>query len=161
MTEKIENYKIDLVEISGSLIAAYVSNNPVPVAELPNLIQTVHGALTRLTRGTAQAASREDAIEKPTAAQIRKSLTPQGLVSFIDGKTYQTLKRHLSTHGLDPHSYRQRYGLSADYPMVSADYAARRSELAKAIGLGRSPAVPDPVEEEPAKPKAKGRRKAA
>ncbi len=161
MPDHTENYKIDLVELSCDLIASYVSNNPVPISELPNLIQSVHRALTQLSGSTAQATSQEDAIEKPTAAQIRKSVSPEGLVSFIDGKSYQTLKRHLTTHGLDPHAYRQRYGLPADYPMVASGYAARRSELAKAIGLGRPAAAPEPVQEEPAQPKARGRTKAA
>ena len=73
----------------------------------------------------------------PTAAQIRKSVTPDGIVSFLDGKTYKTMKRHLTGHGFDPQSYREHFGLPADYPMVSQRYAAKRSELAKAIGLGR------------------------
>ena len=161
MIENKENYEINFVEISSSLVAAYVSHNSVPLAELPNLIQTVHGALTRLTGDTAQPASQEDAIEKPTAAQIRKSMTPHGLVSFIDGKSYRTLKRHLGTYELDPNSYRQRYGLPADYPMVASDYAARRSELAKAIGLGRSRAAPELGEKEAAQPTAKRRKKDA
>ncbi|MBE7186618.1 MAG: MucR family transcriptional regulator, partial [Methylobacterium mesophilicum] len=68
---------------------------------------------------------------------IRRSVRPDGIVSFIDGKTYKTLKRHLSANGFDPRSYRERYGLPADYPMVAANYAAQRSALAKAIGLGQ------------------------
>ena len=75
--------------------------------------------------------------DKPTPAQIRKSVRPEGIVSFIDGKTYKTLKRHLTKHGLNPQSYRDRYGLPGDYPMVAPSYAAQRSALAKAIGLGR------------------------
>jgi predicted transcriptional regulator len=79
----------------------------------------------------------EIAVEKPTAAQIRKSISDEGIVSFIDGKPYKTLKRHLTKHGLTPQAYRQRYGLPADYPMVAPGYAAQRSALAKEIGLGR------------------------
>ena len=75
-------------------------------------------------------------VEKPSPAQIRKSVRPDGIVSFIDGKTYKTLKRHLTSHGLDPRSYRERYGLPADYPMVAPSYAEKRSQLAKQIGLG-------------------------
>jgi predicted transcriptional regulator len=81
---------------------------------------------------------------------------PDGVVSFLDGKTYKTLKRHLGTHGLDPVSYRQRFGLPADYPMVSPNYAAQRSALAKSIGLGR---VAGRAEDE--QPQAQGRKKAA
>lgn len=74
--------------------------------------------------------------DRPNAAQIRKSLRDDAIVSFIDGRSYKTLKRHLTSHGLDPRSYRDRYGLPGDYPMVAPSYAARRSALAKAIGLG-------------------------
>lgn len=161
MTDNSENYKIDFVEMATDLVAAYVSNNSVPTVELPNLIRTIHAALTQLPCGTVRPVSQDDILEKPTAAQIRKSIRPEGLVSFIDGKTYQTLKRHLGVHGLNPDTYRHRYGLSADYPMVSADYTAKRSELAKAIGLGRIQTSPEPVREEPAQPKARGRKKAA
>ena len=136
MSENSENQTSDFVELAGDIVSAYVSNNPVRPADLPDLIRQVFNALKGLASGAA-AAPPEAEIEKPTAAQIRKSITPDGIVSFLDGKPYKTLKRHLSTHGLDPHSYRQRYGLAADYPMVAPEYAARRSELARAAGLGR------------------------
>ncbi|SFM89788.1 ROS/MUCR transcriptional regulator protein [Methylobacterium pseudosasicola] len=75
-------------------------------------------------------------VEKPTPAQVRRSVQQDGIVSFIDGQAYRTLKRHLTAKGLSPQSYRERYGLPADYPMVAPSYAERRSALAKAIGLG-------------------------
>ncbi|MDR7035975.1 putative transcriptional regulator [Methylobacterium sp. BE186] len=126
---------LDFVELAGDIVSAYVSNNSLPVAELPALIVSVHAALNGLASGGVTTAA--ETVEKPTPAQVRKSITPDALISFIDGKPYKTLKRHLSTHGLDPYSYRQRYGLPNDYPMVAASYAAQRSELAKSIGLGR------------------------
>ena len=135
MTDLTQGTRPEFVELAADIIAAYVSNNSVPVAELPALIGYVRAALNGLANGASQAT--EEEVEKATPAQIRKSITPDALISFIDGKPYKTLKRHLAGHGLDPHSYRQRYGLSADYPMVAANYAAQRSELAKAIGLGR------------------------
>jgi len=128
---------LDLVELTGSLVCAYVSNNHVRASELPTLITSVHGALTAMIEPVVDEAPAEPAYEQPTPAQIRKSITHDHLVSFIDGRPYKTLKRHLGSHGLTEHSYRQRYGLPADYPMVAASYAAQRSELAKAIGLGR------------------------
>jgi predicted transcriptional regulator len=155
MAENTENQTPNFVELAGDIVSAYVSNNSVPTAELPGLIHQIHTALQALATGAAPA-SPETEVQKPTAAQIRKSLTPEGLVSFLDGRTYKTLKRHLTGHGLDPHSYRQRYGLPADYPMVAPEYAARRSELAKSIGLGRVGGHEEGVE-----PKAKGRSKAA
>jgi predicted transcriptional regulator len=123
------------LELAGEIVSAYVSNNSLPVAELPALIASVHGALNGLADGTSQARAEE--VEKATPAQIRRSITPDALISFIDGKPYKTLKRHLTGHGLDPYGYRERYGLPKDYPMVAASYAAQRSELARAIGLGR------------------------
>jgi predicted transcriptional regulator len=136
MSEKAEVQATDFVELAGDIVSAYVSNNPVRPADLPDLIRSVHAALSGIGSGTIMTAS-EPEVEKPTAAQIRKSMTPEGIVSFLDGKIYKTLKRHLTTHGLDPHGYRARFGLPADYPMVAPEYAKRRSELAKSIGLGR------------------------
>lgn len=155
MSDNTENQTTDFIDLASDIVCAYVSNNSVPAAELPTLVHGVHAALKGLANGTA-VASPEAEFEKPTAAQIRKSVTPDGIVSFLDGKTYKTMKRHLTGHGLDPHSYRQRYGLSADYPMVAPSYAAQRSALAKSIGLGR---IADRGEDE--QPKARGRGKAA
>ncbi|MCJ2080284.1 MucR family transcriptional regulator [Methylobacterium sp. J-090] len=140
MNEDSNFQETALIDLAGDIVSAFVSNNSVPVADLPVLIRNVHAALSGLATGTAQPASQsaqDEAIEKPTAAQIRKSLTPDGIVSFVDGKTYKTMKRHLTTNGFDPQSYRQRFGLPADYPMVAPNYAAQRSALAKSIGLGR------------------------
>ncbi|AWN42829.1 MucR family transcriptional regulator [Methylobacterium durans] len=158
MIEDTQGLGPDFVELAADIVSAYVSNNPLPVAELPALIASVHAALNGLMRGASQAAEAE--VEKATPSQIRKSITPDVLISFIDGKPYKTLKRHLTTHGLDPHSYRQRFGLPSDYPLIAASYAAQRSELAKAIGLGR-PGTRAAEEEASEAPKGRGRRKAA
>lgn len=123
------------IQLVADLVSAYVSNNRIPRAELPVLIGNVHAALNGITSCAPQAV--EDEVQKPTASQIRKSISPNVLISFIDGRPYKTLKRHLLAHGLSPYSYRQRYGLPNDYPMVAPSYAARRSEIAKSIGLGR------------------------
>lgn len=136
MSENADIQTTDFVDLTGDIVAAYVSNNPVRPSDLPDLIRTVHAALHGLVDGTVAVAP-EAEIEKPTTAQIRKSVTPDGIVSFVDGKTYKTMKRHLTGHGFDPQSYRQRFGLPADYPMVAPNYAAQRSALAKSIGLGR------------------------
>lgn len=133
----------ELVELAGSIVAAYVSNNSVPPGDLPALIANIHAAVTRVASGASAASDANDVeeVQKPSAAQIRKSVTDEGIVSFIDGRTYKTLKRHLTTHGLDPRSYRQRYDLPDDYPMVAPSYAAQRSALARQIGLGRPGAL--------------------
>ncbi len=137
MTENTEGPGPDIITFAGDIVAAYVSHNPVPAADLPALIASVHAALARLTGSPVEAPAPEEAIEQPTAAQIRRSISEDGIVSFLDGRSYKTLKRHLTKHGLTPQSYRQRYGLPADYPMVAPGYAAQRSALAKEIGLGR------------------------
>jgi predicted transcriptional regulator len=138
VTEKFAGSALDFVEVAVGIVAAYVSNNSIRAAELPDLIQSVHATVCNLASGSAvsEMASTVEA-DQPSTAQIRKSVRPDGIVSFLDGKAYKTLKRHLSSHGLDPKAYRERYGLPADYPMVAPSYAEKRSALAKAIGLGQ------------------------
>ena len=139
MTEENLGLNPDILTMAAELVAAYVSNNRVPATELPALIRTVHAALNDIANGTAADGANAPAeeVELPTAAQVRKSIRHEGLVSFIDGKAYKTLKRHLTKHGLDPHSYRAKFGLPNDYPTTAAAYSEARSALAKNIGLGR------------------------
>ncbi|WP_430912690.1 MucR family transcriptional regulator [Methylobacterium sp. sgz302541] len=164
MSEAVPVEHNNHVELAADIVSAYVSNNSIPVADLAALIASVHAALSGL--GQTQAASEEPEKTKASPAQIRKSVTPDALVSFIDGKPYKSLKRHLTRHGLDAHGYRDRYGLPADYPMVSASYSAARSALAKNLGLGQqrrktaeAPATPEPAPEPEVK-KTRGRKKA-
>lgn len=147
------------IEQTLEIVAAYVSNNVLPAKDLPGLITSVHGALAGL--GAEPAATPvEPEVDTPSSAQIKKSITPDAIISFIDGKPYKTMKRHLGTHGLYPYSYRQRYGLPNDYPMVAPNYAAQRSALAKSIGLGRPGGRIE--EEAPApEPKSRSRQKVA
>jgi predicted transcriptional regulator len=116
--EQVEAQSPNFMELAADLVAAYVSNNNVPVSELPNVIASVHAAVAGLANG----ASAEPAgPERPTPAQVKKSITPDGIISFEDGKTYKTMKRHLTLRGLTPEGYRAKYGLPADYPMTSAN----------------------------------------
>ena len=132
MSQQEQGPSATLVELAADIVSAYVSKNSVPVAELPTLIASVHTALTNL----GQPASAEP--EKLTPLMpIKKTVTPDYLISLEDGKPYKSLKRHLSGRGLTPEEYRRKWGLPHDYPMVAANYAAQRSELAKSIGLGR------------------------
>ena len=126
---------INRMELAANIVVAYVANNSVPVAELPRLIKTLHQALTSLGQPAAPVV---EPIAKSTPAQIRKSITDDALISFIDGRPYKTLKRHLTSHGFHPRSYREHFGLPSDYPMVTSSYVAARSALAKSIGLGRT-----------------------
>src|ERR1700710_1878862 len=126
--------QIDFVELTADIVSAYVANNSVPVPDLPTLLSGVHAALTGLGQTSAPA---EPEFKKATPAQIKKSVTPDALISFIDGKPYKTLKRHLSGNGLTIEQYRERYGLPRDYPTTAPNYSARRSKLAQALGLGQ------------------------
>lgn len=132
---------------TAGIVAAYVSNNHVQVGELSALIAATHAALAGLGQ---HAAAAEPEIERPTPAQIRKSITNDSLISFEDGKPYKTLRRHLTQHGLTPEAYREKWGLPRDYPMTAPSYSAKRSELARALGLGqqrRRAWQPEPVPE--------------
>jgi predicted transcriptional regulator len=122
-----------VIGLAADIVGAYVTRNNVPAAELPALIAATHAALTKLSTPPAPVA------EKPQPPlPIRKTVTPDYLISLEDGRQYRTLKRHLAGRGLTPEQYRQKWGLPPDYPMVAANYAAQRSELAKASGLGQS-----------------------
>ncbi|TGD93712.1 MucR family transcriptional regulator [Methylobacterium nonmethylotrophicum] len=122
-----------LIVVTSDIVGAYVSNNSVQMAELPGLIASVHATLS--SAGIRPAEPVAD--HKVTAAQIRKSIVPDAIISFLDGKPYKTLKRHLTTHGMTPDEYREKFGLGLDYPMTSASYSAQRSELAKSLGFGQ------------------------
>ncbi|MCJ2049394.1 MucR family transcriptional regulator [Methylobacterium sp. J-070] len=130
----IEATAVDYVELTASIVAAYVSNNSVRPADMAELIASLHAALTGLGNAGAPAAP---VAEKLTPAQIRKSITPDALISFLDGKPYKTLKRHLTGNGLTVEQYRERFGLPRDYPTTAASYSAQRSALAKNLGLGQ------------------------
>ncbi len=121
----------ELLELTTKIVAAHVSHNAMPAADLPRLIATVHETLAKL--GTEEAAPRPE-----PAVSIKQSVKPEYIVCLDDGKKLKMLKRHLRTaYNMTPDDYRKRWGLPSDYPMVAPNYAARRSELAKKIGLGR------------------------
>ncbi|MGX9148328.1 MucR family transcriptional regulator [Mesorhizobium sp. 128a] len=144
MTEEAQDNTV-LVELTADVVSVYVSNNPVPVGELPSLIGQVHAAL----KSTAGGEAREKPEVLKPAVPIKKSVMADYIISLEDGKRFKWLKRHLSTHyGLTPDEYRAKWSLPADYPMVAPNYAAARSALAKTMGLGRKP-LPT---EGPAKP---------
>ena len=119
-------------ELTTAIVTSYLEHNRLEVAELEPLIRAVHGALAGLGTELAQPETQGPA----TPAQIRRSIQPQALISFVDGKPYKLLRRHLTRHGLTPAEYRQRFGLPRDYPMTAPAYAAKRSDIAKASGLG-------------------------
>jgi predicted transcriptional regulator len=156
----------ELAQLTSDIVAAYVANNNVPSADLPGVIVAVHSAL----RGLDTEPAREP--EKPVPmVPIKRSITPDYLISLEDGRRYKSLKRHLTGRGLTPAEYRDKWGLAKDYPMVAPNYAKQRSELARALGLGQqrrkrpqkeAPAeTPPAAAEAAAAPRKRGRPKAA
>src|SRR5215217_7594000 len=120
------------IDLAAEIISAFVSNNTVSAEELPSLISQVHIALDNLGKPVATQA------EKPIPpVPIKKTVTPDHLISLEDGKRYKSLRRHLSTRGLTPEQYREKWGLRRDYPMVAPNYSAQRSELARSLGISR------------------------
>lgn len=122
----------NLIELTAEVVAAFVMHNSLQKADLPDLIASVHGSLQQLS----QPKPAEPARPTP-AVPIKKSISPDYIISLEDGRRYKSLKRHLSGRGLTPERYREKWGLSPDYPMVAPNYAKQRSELAKSMGLGR------------------------
>ncbi len=122
------------IQLAANIVSAYVSNNTVASAEIPNLIAQVYSALTRISSG--QTAPPAEPL-KPAVA-VKRSVTPEYIVCLEDGKKFKSLKRHLRTqYGITPEQYREKWGLPPDYPMVAPNYAAARSQLAKQMGLGQ------------------------
>ena len=122
-----------LLELTSDIVAAHVSNNPVPIGELPGLIETVFGKLSVLS-----APREEPKVELKPAVNPKKSVTDDFIICLEDGKKLKMLKRHLKTaYDMTPEDYRQKWGLAHDYPMVAPNYAKKRQQLAKKIGLGR------------------------
>lgn len=160
--DQADQKRVDFVELTADIVSSYVTHNSVQSGDLAGLIASVHAALQGL--GT----TKQPEAERPQpAVPIRKSVTPDFLISLEDGKPYKTLKRHLAKLGLTPEEYREKWGLARDYPMVAANYAQRRSELAKGLGLGQSrkAAASSPSADEtvsaPADTDAKPKRRAA
>jgi predicted transcriptional regulator len=124
----------ELLRMTADVVAAYVSNNSLPTTQLGEIINAVYSSLKGLEGQVVQPPPEP---VKP-AVPIRKSVTPEFLICLEDGKKLKMLKRHLrSTYNMTPDEYRVKWGLAPDYPMVAPNYAARRSEFAKKIGLGR------------------------
>jgi len=144
-----------LIELTADVVAAYVSNNPVPAGELPNLISDVHLALSKV--GAAPEQTPVDK-QKP-AVNPKRSVHDDYIICLEDGKKFKSLKRHLTSHGMTPEEYRKKWNLPADYPMVAPAYAQSRSDLAKQMGLGRKPAASAAQDEAAPAPARRGRPK--
>ena len=145
MEDLEHDMKETLITLTSDIVAAHVSNNDVSVDDVPGLITNVFGALSSL----GEAGEAEEERPEP-AVSVRASVKPDYIVCLEDGKKLKMLKRYLRTnYDMTPEEYRARWNLPADYPMVAPNYAAKRRDLAKKIGLGRKPGA------------KRGRRKAA
>jgi len=140
----------DLVGITAGIVSAYVANNAVRVPDLMVMIGSVHATLADIL---ATASARQPEPSAP-AVPIKKSVTPDFIISLEDGKPYKSLRRHLALLGLTPDSYRAKWNLPFDYPMVAPNYTRMRSEIARSMRFGRKEPTETP-------PKARGRSKAS
>lgn len=146
---RMSDDKTALLEMTAGIIANYVVNNRVAPEDLPGVISAVHGALAHV--GRPEPDDQGAAPGRLTPAQIRQLITPLGIMSLIDGRRFKSLRRHVTANGYTAESYREHFGLPRDFPMVSPDYAATRSAMARAAGLGRK--------KTDARPSGKGRAK--
>jgi predicted transcriptional regulator len=127
-----EAKKNGLLSMVTDIVSAHLSNNTVPLGDIPKLIHEVYGALHELGQAPVKSAERQE-----PAVSVKKSVTADFIICLEDGKKLKMLKRHLRTaYGLTPEQYRDKWGLPADYPMVAPNYAKKRSTLARQIGLG-------------------------
>jgi len=134
-------YDDDILGMATEIVSAYASRNQMSQGDLSGLIQSVHGTLSGLANGTGDGgeAAAPEAPPSP-AVPIDASVGKDAIICLDCGKSFKTLKRHLSTeHGLSPVDYRARWGLSKEYPLVAPSYSKRRAATARKIGLGRKP----------------------
>ncbi len=149
-----------LRELVSDVAAAYFSNTHVSPTEIAGVLDQIAASLGAIGESAVEGAPRADAAAEPqarlTTAQIRNSVKPDGIISFEDGRPYKTLRRHLSSLGMTPAQYLQKWGLPSDYPMVAPNLSAIRSELARSMRLGRSAApAQDPASGARRKPRDK------
>ncbi|HPG22087.1 MAG TPA: MucR family transcriptional regulator [Amaricoccus sp.] len=135
MTEDQTISRGELLALTAEIVSSHVANNSVVQSDMPDLIQSVFSKLSDLASGEDAAS-----VELSPAVPVKKSITDDYIVCLEDGKKLKMLKRHLMTaYGMTPEDYRAKWGLKPDYPMVAPNYALKRQELAKKIGLGRKP----------------------
>jgi predicted transcriptional regulator len=143
-----------LVELTARIVSAYVGRNHVPKSDLTRLIGDVFASISSAGEGASVSMPTPVAQRMATALEIRRSITPDYLVSFEDGKRYKTLRRSLALKGLTPEAYREKWGLPFDHPITAPNYSRHRSELAKSLGLGRvassGPDAPQAQDDAPA-----------
>lgn len=124
----------NIIGLTAEIVASYVEKNSISANDLPALIKSIHHTLTNI-----EAPAAPEAVALTPAVPIKKSITPDFIISLEDGRKFKSMKRHLAIKGMTPDQYRAKWGLPNDYPMVAPAYAAVRSNMAKALGLGRKP----------------------
>ncbi|KQM26646.1 MULTISPECIES: MucR family transcriptional regulator [unclassified Sphingomonas] len=135
-----DSSELNAIELATELTIAWLNNgnNRVAAEDVPAFLQTMHATVLGLASGTSEPEEAAPQQDHVAAVSVRKSLASKDhIISMIDGKPYKTLRRHLAGHGLTPETYRERYGLRPDYPMVAETYSQSRRDMAKRIGLGR------------------------
>lgn len=146
-----------LVQLTAGIVSAFVSNNSVPTGQLGELISSVHASLTGISSGDAPVVTER----APPVVPVRKSVAPHSITCLLDGKRFKSLKRHLASHHhMTPEQYRAHFDLPSTYPMTAPEYAERRSQIARSLGLGRKP-KPEATAVEPGQPAKRERPKAA
>src|ERR1019366_3785946 len=128
--------------LAAEIVSSYVEHNAIAADDLVALITSTIGALES---AMAPATPGLKPVQKPTGAQIKKSISPDALLSFIDGQSNRMLKRHLASNGMTPEEYRVRLDLPRDYPMSAPSYSEKRSALARSFGLGKRPTPSEPI----------------
>ena len=127
-----------LLRMAAEIVTAYVGGNNLPSGQIPDVIRTVHAALSGLTSDS----SKPTQSQQKAAVPVKRSVTPEYIICLEDGKKLKMLKRYLRSHyNMTPEEYRAKWNLPADYPMVAPKYSEKRSEFAKKIGLGRTRAA--------------------
>lgn len=139
MADDTSERELNSIELATEITIAWLGNpnTRVSAEEVPTFLKTMHSAIGELSNAPDETPQANVTPEYTPAVPVRSSVKPDYLISLIDGRKLKSLKRHLSVNGLTPKEYRERYGLKPDYPMVAANYAAQRREVAKKIGLGR------------------------
>jgi predicted transcriptional regulator len=136
----VKSVKTSLVDITAEIVSAYVSNNKVEAEALPEMIRKIHGTLETVYEESGYVNTGGE--NRRPAVPINESIGDDYIICLEDGQSFKSLKRHLKSHyNLSPEEYRIKWGLPADYPMVAPNYAERRSQLAKQIGLGHTAKV--------------------
>ena len=154
MTEELN--QDSMLSLTVDIVGAYVSKNSLPAAALTDLIAQIHQSLSSLSSGRTVEAT----APLVPAVPIKRSVTPDYIISLEDGRKFKSMKRHLGLLNMTPAEYREKWGLPRNYPMVAPNYAAARSELAKKSGLGRKAAAPAAMAAITVKPKRKAATKA-